>query len=39
MLEAFEEDEDVSTVCSNEIIATQLQNEVIAFIEKNSFRT
>jgi len=39
MLEAFDSDEDVNTVSSNEIISKSLQNEVDEFIEKNSFRT
>lgn len=39
MLQAFDEDEDVNYVSSNEIIAPELQAEVNAFIEKHSFRT
>ena len=39
MIEAFEEDEDVNTISSNEIISDALQKEVDAFIEKNTFRT
>jgi len=39
MIEAFDEDEDVNTVSSNEIISEELQREVDAFIEKNTFRT
>lgn len=39
MLEAFNEDEDVNIVASNEIISPELQDEVDAFIEKNTFRT
>lgn len=39
MLEAFDEDEDVNYVSSNEIIAPELQAEVDEFIEKHSFRT
>lgn len=39
MIEAFEEDEDVNTISSNEIISDELQAEVDAFIEKNTFRT
>lgn len=39
MLEAFDEDEDVNFVSSNEVISPQLQQEVDAFIEKNTFRT
>lgn len=39
MLEAFDEDEDVSLVSSNEIIAEDLEKQVDEFIEKNRFRT
>ncbi|PZM85775.1 YebC/PmpR family DNA-binding transcriptional regulator [Candidatus Gracilibacteria bacterium] len=39
MLEAFDEDEDVSLVSSNEIISLELEKEVDEFIEKNRFRT
>ncbi len=39
MLHAFDEDEDVNVVSSNELISTQMQQEVDAFIEKNTFRT
>lgn len=39
MLEAFDEDEDVNIVSSNEIIAAELEKEVDDFIEKNTFRT
>lgn len=39
MMEAFDEDEDVSFVSSNEIISEALQQEVNEFIEKNTFRT
>lgn len=39
MIEAFEEDEDVSIVSSNEIISEQLDKEVDDFIEKNTFRS
>lgn len=39
MLEAFDEDEDVHQVSSNEIIAPKLQSEVDEYIEKNTFRT
>ena len=39
MLEAFDEDEDVNFVSSNEIITPELQSEVDSFIEKNTFRT
>jgi|GEM_PF-1957315 hypothetical protein len=39
MLEAFDEDEDVNLVSSNEIISDELDAEVQAFIDKNKFRT
>lgn len=39
MIEAFEEDEDVNTVSSNELISEALESEVATFIEKNTFRT
>jgi transcriptional/translational regulatory protein YebC/TACO1 len=39
MLEAFNEDEDVNTVSTNEILSDELQKEVDCFIEKNTFRT
>ncbi len=39
MMQAFDEDEDVNTVSTNEIISKELQKEVDDFIEKNSFRT
>lgn len=39
MLEAFDEDEDVNIVSSNEIISEDLQKQVDEFIEKNTFRT
>lgn len=39
MLHAFDEDEDVNIVSSNEIISEELQKEVDEFIEKNTFRT
>lgn len=39
MLEAFDEEEDVNFVSSNEIISPEIQAEVDAFIEKNTFRT
>ena len=39
MIQAFDEDEDVNTVSSNEIISEKLQKEVDDFIEKNTFRT
>jgi len=39
MIEAFDEDEDVSMISSNEIIGETLEKEVNDFIEKNTFRT
>ncbi len=39
MLEAFDEDEDVNLVSSNEIIASDLQAKVDEFIEQHKFRT
>jgi transcriptional/translational regulatory protein YebC/TACO1 len=39
MMQAFDEDEDVNTVSTNEIISPKLQKEVDEFIEKNTFRT
>ncbi len=39
MYEAFEEDEDVQFVSSNEEISEELDKEVEDFIEKNTFRT
>ena len=39
MMEAFDEDEDVNTVSTNEVISPELQKEVNEFIEKNTFRT
>jgi hypothetical protein len=39
MIEAFDEDEDVNIVSSNEIISKDLQKQVDEFIEKNTFRT
>ena len=39
MMQAFDEDDDVNFVSSNEIISETLQEEVDAFIEKNTFRT
>jgi len=39
MIEAFEEDEDVSFIASNELINSQLDDKVEDFIEKNTFRT
>lgn len=39
MMEAFDEDEDVNIVSTNEIISPELEKEVDEFIEKNTFRT
>jgi len=39
MMEAFDNDEDVNIVSTNEIISVELQKEVDDFIEKNTFRT
>ncbi|MDR3150294.1 MAG: hypothetical protein LBU14_01360 [Candidatus Peribacteria bacterium] len=39
MLEAFDEDEDINIISSNEIISDDLQKQVEDFIEKNTFRT
>jgi len=39
MIEAFDEDEDINIVSTNEIISEELQEQVHAFIEKNTFRT
>ncbi len=39
MMEAFNEDEDVEWVATNEVISDELQKEVDAFIEKNTFKT
>jgi transcriptional/translational regulatory protein YebC/TACO1 len=39
MIEAFNEDEDVSLVSTNEAISSELQKQVDEFIEKNTFRT
>lgn len=39
MVESFEEDDDVHTVSTNEIISEKLEKEVDEFIEKNTFRT
>lgn len=39
MIEAFEEDEDVSQISTNEIISEELDKEVEEFIEKNTFRS
>ena len=39
MIEAFNDDEDVAQVSTNEVINLDLQKEVDDFIEKNTFRT
>jgi len=39
MIEAFEEDEDVESVHTNEKIDEELLKKVLEFIEKNTFRT
>jgi transcriptional/translational regulatory protein YebC/TACO1 len=39
MIEAFNEDEDVEFVATNEIISDELQTKVDDFIEKNTFRS
>lgn len=39
MIKAFDEDEDVNIVSSNELISDDLQMEVDEFVEKNKFRT
>lgn len=39
MIEAFEDDEDVSTISTNEIISEKLEKEVDDFIEKNTFKS
>ena len=39
MIEAFNEDEDVSFVSSNELISDDLQNEVNEYIEKHTFKS
>ncbi len=39
MIEAFEEEEDVNIISSNEIISETLQKEVDSFIKKNTFHT
>lgn len=39
MIEAFEEDEDVAGISTNEIISEELDRQVDEFIEKNTFRT
>lgn len=39
MIEAFNEDEDVASISTNEIISEELNKEVEEFIEKNTFRS
>ncbi len=39
MIEAFDEDEDVNTVATNENISPELTTKVEKFIEENTFRT
>ena len=39
MVEAFNDDEDVASVSSNEIISPELEKEVEDFIEKHSFKS
>ena len=39
MIEAFQDDEDVSILSTNEIIGEKLDKEVDDFIEKNTFRS
>lgn len=39
MLESFDEDEDVESVSSNEVISQELSDNVDKFIEENTFRT
>jgi len=39
MIEAFWEDEDVASISTNEIISEELDKEVEAFIEQNTFST
>ena len=39
MIEAFNEDDDVSSIATNEIISDELDKEVDEFIEKNTFRS
>ncbi len=39
MIEAFNDDEDVAQVSTNEVISSELQKQVDDFIEKNTFRT
>jgi transcriptional/translational regulatory protein YebC/TACO1 len=39
MIEAFNEDEDVAQISTNEIISEDLDKQVDEFIEKNTFRS
>ena len=39
MIEAFNEDEDVASVSTNEIISEELDKKIDDFIEKNTFRS
>ena len=39
MIEAFDEDEDVNIVSSNETLSEELEKQVNEFIEKNTFHT
>lgn len=39
MIEAFNEDEDISSISTNELISEKLDKEVEEFIEKNTFRS
>jgi transcriptional/translational regulatory protein YebC/TACO1 len=39
MIEAFNEDEDVASISTNELILEKLDKEVDDFIEKNTFRS
>jgi transcriptional/translational regulatory protein YebC/TACO1 len=39
MLEAFNADEDVEFIATNEVISDELQTKVDDFIEKNTFRS
>jgi transcriptional/translational regulatory protein YebC/TACO1 len=39
MVEAFNDDEDVNLISTNEVISLELQKEVDEFIEKNTFKT
>lgn len=39
MLQAFDEDEDVNTIASNEVITPEMHSEVDSYIEERSFHT